>query len=216
MTVWHLHTVVEVKQRQTLQLYFFPWVATLSTMTQAASSSYLCSTQGPAEHLWYSIPSCPPFPSICYGNLTLQKYHLLGPHQLSVQASLTVYEFYEKQPGILFLMDGELSDPGICVPWGWVSVPHGEQFDEAPSFHFQLFIPWITYIGFYCCCCWECDFIQVWKLLIMFNDNFLHLPSQSLAEVLATTGQLPNPRPLSSLGPHFSSVVKFRIGSLPV
>lgn len=139
MTVWHLHIVVELKQRQTLQLHFFPWVATLSTVAQAASSSYLCSTQGPAEHLWYSSPSCPPCPSSCYGNLTLQRYHSLGPHQLPVQASLTVCEFYENQPGILFLIDGELSDPGICVPWGWVPIPHGEQFDEAPFFHFQFF-----------------------------------------------------------------------------
>lgn len=37
----------------------------------------------------------------------------------------------------------------------------------------------------------------------MLSDDFLHLPSQSPAEILATTGQLPNPQPLSSLGPHF-------------
>lgn len=66
--------MVGLNEKKTVQLQSIAWMATLSEMAQVASSFHCYQHDSPASCwiLWCSSPSCPSFPSSCYGNLTLR------------------------------------------------------------------------------------------------------------------------------------------------
>lgn len=116
MTAWHLHTMIGPtppggKHYNCSPLPGWPlcqkWLRLLPPLTTAQHDNpESCWT------LWCSTSSCPSLPSSCYSNPTLR-----GIDHIS--ASCQSFSDCEDQPGILFLTDEGLSDPGISVPWRW-------------------------------------------------------------------------------------------------